>query len=326
MHPSLKLSNLDRLPDELRVRAKAAAGGSAEERAHFAMRFVPHLPPDVPLESLPFLLPVFCAILDLSLLDTVSNQLDSPIMTGDAHLRTVGIFCTLRAILALMEHHAIPSAALGDLWTLIWPWMELLDRHHDTVRTLHFLPDVYMHTIFIPLIIGILHKHPQASQSMHATPRLCGVIGKGWVQMLRAANFTKPELGGIYHFLGIWFSETECSPAAFDELVIGVGGTHRDLVALIFELMSRFLPTPDAPLTAETISCLGALFRVRWLYYWNLRGIESGISRYPSIVQHHHRAYICFMGVGLQRPSGRRKCADNGFPCPSGLLVLISIP
>ncbi|KAJ6506824.1 hypothetical protein C8R45DRAFT_922986 [Mycena sanguinolenta] len=142
---------------------------------------------------------------EIALLDTMSNQLDSPIMTDETEtrLRAVEIFYTF---------------PLGDMWTLMWPWMELLDRHHDT---LHSLSPEDMHTIFIPLIVGILHKYRQVSRSMHATPRLCYVIGKEWVQLLQTANFNALE--SIYRLLSIWFSNRNCRPTSFDELVIGVG-------------------------------------------------------------------------------------------------------
>jgi hypothetical protein len=105
------------------MRASAASSGSTQE----IMGLVNELPNIAP-EKLPFLFPVFYGILDLALIPTVLNRPDSPMDHPTIRLRIVGILFSLCGVSQLGENESVPSAAFLNLWTRIWPWIELLDQ------------------------------------------------------------------------------------------------------------------------------------------------------------------------------------------------------
>ncbi|KAJ6506823.1 hypothetical protein C8R45DRAFT_1176165 [Mycena sanguinolenta] len=284
MHPTFDLSNLDLLPHPFRTPAKVAiaASGSAEERAGFIMGLailVCDKIPDMPQENLSLVLPVFPVTLDPALLRTVPNQLDSGIVPHDTRLRVFGMIFTVRATALLLARDAVPLAALGDLWTLIWSWMKLLEKRHDVVQavqadivqTFQLRSGGYLRSV-ITSVFGLLLKYDQMVRLMHVSPGVCAVVGRERHRLAKTSPH-EADLYRVYQFLERWFTRVGWSPASFEELVLTSGGAREDLAVLVLKPVFTFLLAPDAAVNMrdQTVHTLGALF--------NFVGHTTGVFR-----------------------------------------------
>ncbi|KAF7350708.1 hypothetical protein MSAN_01631800 [Mycena sanguinolenta] len=257
MHPALEPSNLDRLTKGLRTRAKAAIAGSADQRLQFVLLLTKKMS-DWPSEDLPLLLPIFGIILDPTNIDTALNQLDSPTVQPDSDVRVVGALFSLRGIQLLMARDAVPSEVLGELWTLMWPWMEFMDEHRDFLPTIDLLAAAPRHSLFMSLI-GMFLADVHVASLIHTSPGVCAVVGSGWLHLTKTKS-DPDELAKIYQFLELWFAEREWTAASFDALVMGSGGTRNDLALHIIAPVLRSLPRLDTMVTDHTVFNIGAVF------------------------------------------------------------------
>ncbi|KAF7341838.1 MYND-type domain-containing protein [Mycena sanguinolenta] len=254
MHPSLELSILDRIPMPFRIRAKGAVAGSAEDRLAFVV-FSCQKMPDMSPEHLTFILPVLFAILEPDFLKIVPNELDSAVVPFDTGVRVTGILVTLRAISEILGRKGVPSGAYSDLWTRIWPWIELLDDH-ETIQTIDFLPAERGYRLYTSLIYSFL-RNDEATEAVYTSSGVCAVVGRAWNYAVITRDDT--ELAKIHQLLECWFTRRGWSRNSFEELVIAAGG-RRDLGAIVLAPVLRLLHTLGVKMTDDAICSLSALF------------------------------------------------------------------
>ncbi|KAJ7211775.1 hypothetical protein GGX14DRAFT_623535 [Mycena pura] len=113
MHPSLKLSNLFRLPEYLKQRANSAAQGSFEDMLYLVEELS-----NQPESIRRLMTPVFYGTLDPADVAAL-HQLDS--------LDTDGLA-------ALIADRSVPREAYHDLWSRIWDWITFLDAFREHLR------------------------------------------------------------------------------------------------------------------------------------------------------------------------------------------------
>ncbi|KAF8206863.1 hypothetical protein K438DRAFT_2013906 [Mycena galopus ATCC 62051] len=255
MHPCFELSNLARLSLSLRMRARAALSGSADE----SKMLVNDLP-DIAPQFRPFLLPVFYGILDLARIPEILNQLDSESsMDFDAiQNQILEMLMILRGIMQLGDFGDIPSAAFMDLWMRVGPWIFFLDEYRDHLPGLDLLPAPAGYTLFLSLF-RLLRGNTEVAQLMDTTPAsLCVVVGRAWYQIVHAED--RERLQNVSYFLGLWSRDPDEIAAVFEGLVSGAGGASTDFASLVASHLNFVLPSADSTITPETLYHLIGVF------------------------------------------------------------------
>ncbi|KAK6974577.1 hypothetical protein R3P38DRAFT_2668309 [Favolaschia claudopus] len=264
MHPSLRLSNLSKLRRSIRSLAIAAASTnpSLEERQRFA-----NVTQDLSIEDRALLLPAFYAILDpVRIPGIVSRLHEEELHADDIITDTFSAFVTLRNVIDVIMDHSLPAAALRDLWTRFWPWIEFLDEYHDTLSLVD-------HTSVTPAeeysaYVSLCYAFDEADKSVRELMRgsmknLCRIVGKALrILHLSQRPLTSEEDAGLSymtHFFRSWFSQEDSDWSAFDDLLLGSGGTVTHLACLVVELANRYI-TEGAENLEHSVATLGNLF------------------------------------------------------------------
>ncbi|KAF8209629.1 hypothetical protein K438DRAFT_235221 [Mycena galopus ATCC 62051] len=244
MHPSLKLSNLSRLPPFLKRRATAAASGSAEEALALAIGLA-----DIAPSNLLLLLPVFYALLDATQIPGIFNHLDSSStrIQDDIRVRIAQILFHLRAIAQIETRVTIPLAVFMDLWIHIGPWIEFLDEYRDHLPGLDVLSPVTRYSMFLSLL-RFMRRDGRVSHLINTSVALCVVVGRAWHHLIHA---NETNLENVSHFLASLFEASPRDVPAFEGLVAGAGGTCVDLALLVVSHLNRVVPSPDSIITEQ---------------------------------------------------------------------------
>ncbi|KAF7342925.1 MYND-type domain-containing protein [Mycena sanguinolenta] len=244
MHPSLNVSNFSRLPPFLRKRAVAAASGSQED----ALALLKDVT-DVAPNYRPFLLPVIYTVLNPARIPMILSRFDS---SGSASINSDILatrFC-LGGLLRLRQSKAIPIGAFADLWTVVWPWIEFLDEYEESLGV-DMAPAMARYEVLVSLI-RFLHDDESAMQLIDSTPGVHVVVARAWSYFV----IHGPETGmsNVSYFIArLWKNPTTWDSAAFDELIVGAGGTRMDLASVVVSHLKRVLPHPYSRVTRDTV-------------------------------------------------------------------------
>ncbi|KAF7348040.1 MYND-type domain-containing protein [Mycena sanguinolenta] len=252
MHPSLNISEISKLPTALRMRASAAASGSHQE---FAALF--NNLRKIDTEQLPFLLPVFYATLSSARIPSILATFDA---SGWLSIKrsVVQGFNSICGLLHLARFKAIPPDAFIDLWKAVWPWVLFLHEYDEILAGTEFFTADKRFLSFMRLI-RVLHDDEAANRMIGSPPSLYVFVGRAWRHLLDI----KSDIGlvDVSHFLRFLF-ENEWNSAAFDDLIVGCGGTMMDLVTTVVLHIQRTLPSPNSPITPHIGSHLLGVHRI----------------------------------------------------------------
>ncbi|KAJ6481983.1 hypothetical protein C8R45DRAFT_1151310 [Mycena sanguinolenta] len=250
MHPSLRLSNFSKLPPSLKTRAISAASGALKE-THALHNDLPH----VPHRHLLLLLPAFFAPLDPARISAILTRFDS---SGWLSIRAdvVQAHMCLGAICQLGASMVIPTDAFPDLWRRVWPWIEFLDEYHEPLSGDGLLDGLMdgetQYTAFLSLM-RFLHNNVPTGPMTDPPTGMYVVVGRAWRHLLHGED-TLRGMPEVSHFIGLRLNNTTWNSAAFEELVVGAGGTRTDLASMVVSHIKRFLPDGNAVVTEETYS------------------------------------------------------------------------
>ncbi|KAJ6467243.1 hypothetical protein C8R45DRAFT_1019527 [Mycena sanguinolenta] len=246
MHPALNVSNFSRLPLTLRKRAEAAVSGSHEE-----IMSLFDDPENIAPAHLRSLLPVPYSVLNPARIPEILAQFDT---SGWRSIRRY-IFqahTSIRSILVLFSSEAIPLGASVDLWEAVWPWIAFLNEYEQSLSSGkdsigEESPNAYKRYL---ALIRYLEKDETARQLIYSTAGLYVVVGRAWPYLIHADAET---LYSVSHFLAQWFGPDQWNPAAYEDVIVGCGGSRMDLATLIVSQIQRMLPRPDSTVTENTV-------------------------------------------------------------------------
>ncbi|KAJ7649424.1 hypothetical protein DFH06DRAFT_1208212 [Mycena polygramma] len=175
-------------------------------------------------------------------------------------VRIAQVIVCLRGISSLGVLRSIPKAALVDLWHRVWPWIEFLDQYGDNLPGLDGLPATDRYALYMALF-RIFRGDVRANKLMDWTSGSHLVTGRAWRYLIHTEEHE--GFGDVSYVLAMWFKHEKWDPVAFEELVIGTGGTRMALASLVVAHLQRLVPHPDSVLTEQTLPHLvGILFLI----------------------------------------------------------------
>ncbi|KAJ7174740.1 hypothetical protein C8R46DRAFT_1081667, partial [Mycena filopes] len=250
MHPSLRLANLYKLPFSTKQLAVAVASSQRTFDDVYALfQAVPLLPENLQ----PFVLPAFYASLDPAKIPAILDSLDSATSPDDVEaigLRMVQIDISLSSIAIMMSIQHIPEAAFPELWPRIWQWIEFRHTYEEHLPDLSSLSRS-RYAVDMEILRWTVRSEPAAAL-MWATPHLCTVVARAWAHLIH-----EPDDEGFddcCKYLGYWIITSRTwGTEVFEDLLLGVGGTRRDLAAVLMLHMKRAVPSRDSEITGNTL-------------------------------------------------------------------------
>ncbi|KAJ7884626.1 hypothetical protein B0H14DRAFT_2564334 [Mycena olivaceomarginata] len=252
MHISLERVYVNNLPRREKaspsVEALNALDGSPAIRAAFAFKYSQ----GQALASSVHRLPVYFGILDTALV----FPLDDPplVQSPDAQDRITAAFYGLMAISKLLHRALIAVSALPDLWLRVWPWIQLLNIHEFEVQPILRTP---MSALSVSMFFYFGGDHPYVTQIRCNSPGMAVLFVRASQRVLRGTPPLEydPNLGRICVCL-----ENYCTNgpplSVIDDLILGAGGTPRDLALFLASILARLCPHVDKPPTPNNIDNL----------------------------------------------------------------------
>ncbi|KAJ7267804.1 hypothetical protein C8J57DRAFT_1469258 [Mycena rebaudengoi] len=271
-HPALELNMLAGLHWRIRARALAVGTGGNSEEFQAMVRLV-----ETDAEARKFLLPVFYAGLDTQPIGLLLEGLHRSCCFDDEYCINCSeslerrdsrryynllsenlnrvVWC-MRAVFLLTTFDSIPSLAVPDLWSRIWPWIQFGDTYRDNLPYLKVVAEMDgYHRIFFTAMV-LLHRiaRRDSSDCVFETPGLPQFVVSMWDSALREPSFL-PETS---------FSELCLHIGAhlerhFDDAIDGASG-RTGLALLVVKQIDFIYNHPyDAKNIAGLSSLLSAL-------------------------------------------------------------------
>ncbi|KAF7324232.1 MYND-type domain-containing protein [Mycena sanguinolenta] len=201
--------------------------------------------------------PVFYAALDPTRIPLVLARFDSSGWTSIKR-DIIHVHRSLCGVLHLARLQAIHRGAFVDLWNTVWPWVVFLDEYEESIALDDILRAEIRYLRFMRLI-RFLHDDEATNRIIASPSGLYVVVGRAWRHLVHAKS--DGGISDVSHFLRFLF-DNDWDAAAFDELIVGCGGTRLDLAALIVSHIQRLLPSAHSSVTSETIC---HLMGIRWI-------------------------------------------------------------
>ncbi|KAK6974560.1 hypothetical protein R3P38DRAFT_3132859 [Favolaschia claudopus] len=256
-HPSLNLSNVNNLALSFQRRARAAASGDSPNDT---LELVNGLY-GMAKKDLPFLVPVFYATLNPSGIPRLLAQVNAQTHVNNfasqsiLQLYVVQALFSLRGISFLALRDMIATEALPDLWDRVVPWMQFLDEYREHLTGVEKLPQDVRYSLWLYLI-RFFRKHEAIDKSIDSSFGLCVVVGRAWGHILAAKDkveVIEEGLRDISQLVGFWFRKKTWNAAAFDELLVGAGGSRTQLASLVIDHLQYIVPSPETDITQDKI-------------------------------------------------------------------------
>ncbi|KAJ6463125.1 hypothetical protein C8R47DRAFT_1225248 [Mycena vitilis] len=176
----------------------------------------------------------------------------SPTRTG-----TSGIFVVMRGLVDLAAYKAVPAAAFPDIWARVWPWIEFQDEYRDYVPGIDLLPETERYSLYMALL-DFLGGNALENRLTDTTVGSYVVAGRAWRCLIHAEE--DRGFDHVCHFLAAGLLRSDkWDPRPFEELVMGAGGTWRDLAWLVVTHIERVIPRVIAD---HTVHHLGAILHL----------------------------------------------------------------
>ncbi|KAJ7652639.1 hypothetical protein B0H17DRAFT_1186443, partial [Mycena rosella] len=224
MHSALALKHLTKLPTALRKRAMAAAGGDTEE-----LRALTAVKPSTTNAS--HILPLYYAGLDDSAIPSLVAQLDCsedlPLLTR----RLSRIVLCLQGLLLLDSKDSLPgpSSVWPHIWRRVWPWLDFLNIHRDTLPQ---LPNIsYIHPLSL---VNVLGKNEETAKLIHLTPGFRILAFRFWTLSFDQTHLV--SIQGAFEVFCVYMQNcllTITEDHDFEEAIEGSGGSRTSLARLL---------------------------------------------------------------------------------------------
>ncbi|KAK7006258.1 hypothetical protein R3P38DRAFT_2555800 [Favolaschia claudopus] len=262
MHPSLQPSNLARLLPSLRQYANAAVSGSTEA----TMAIIEGVLKQPNPQKLPLVLPVIYAALDPAKISLYLNLIDGS--TSPADFQRNGIVWqqsmektfVLRCLWDISQENSFPVDALIDLWPRAWAWIQLLDELGSLVPG--SVPIQARYGVFVSAF-RLFRGNREVDRLMKETPKVFDILGRAWSMSLNEDKWDDDEryteahrlgnLSDVSNLLSSWFRFQPWGSFAFEQLILGAGGTRTHLASLVVSQITVALPNPDTTATDSNI-------------------------------------------------------------------------
>ncbi|KAJ7866418.1 hypothetical protein B0H14DRAFT_2573420 [Mycena olivaceomarginata] len=176
------------------------------------------------------------------------------VQSPDAQDRITAAFYGLMAISKLLHRALIAVSALPDLWLRVWPWIQLLNIHEFEVQPILRTP---MSALSVSMFFYFGGDHPYVTQIRRNSPGMAVLFVRASQRVLRGTPPLEydPNLGRICACL-----ENYCTNgpplSVIDDLILGAGGTPRDLALFLASILARLCPHVDKPPTPNNIDKL----------------------------------------------------------------------
>ncbi|KAJ7729915.1 hypothetical protein B0H16DRAFT_1775396 [Mycena metata] len=271
MHPFLRVSNLSKLPTSTRVISlprvntsiivlhlkQLAYAAASSRRTYLDVRSLSQAVSDLPDQLQPLALPAFYVTLDPSDIPVILEGLDSPTLLEDVkalHLRINQVDISLLSIATLLSvaFDHIPPLAFLDLWPRTRRWIDFRCTYQEHLPAVSIAKP---YTVYLQ-IFWWFARSPQVAGLVNATPGVLNLVGR---VMHESDSFQWCK------YLVHWFQQNQAlEHRDLEELIMGAGGTRRDLASVILLHLNRAVPTPEYDVTADSaLNLLGALLLVR---------------------------------------------------------------
>lgn len=272
MHPSLRLSNLARLPASRRVslplfprteahsrqnQAHAAARGSLEDMGRLIDSFVPQ-------DNWPrAIVPVFYVNLNTADIQTLQHGGGSQFIASD--LRRVRLtIAAFHGLVFLVYHEFVEPGAYVDLWPRIWEWIKFLNTFREHLSDPSRLHPQY--SCYISLIRNLWERaNEETRQLITQTSGLRMVLGWAWVLFLDMNDTGRLiDVSAILNFDKVGAASS--NSAHLEEYAAGVcerrPGT--DLASCVVRHLQLAFRSPNsAPSPAAPTHLLGVFYFLR---------------------------------------------------------------
>ncbi|KAF7300523.1 hypothetical protein HMN09_00936800 [Mycena chlorophos] len=247
MHHSLRLSNLAKLPPELKARAERAC---EEEGSYDDLLFVLDETRllEMKRKTRQRLLPLFNAILyppnipTLHELDDEAER-ESNVTARPLDTRITRVMLALRGLGMLIGDNDVPAGAAFDLWPSMLEWVSFLGQFQHRIFRPHTSIAEQYKTL---LSIAGLRKHDEAGPRKLASTSTGWriLVTRAWPVFLETADYVGLWLN-TYH-LWLDFAKPSTIPEVFlDEYVLGAGGSFADFATILVAHLEYMIPEGD---------------------------------------------------------------------------------
>ncbi|KAJ7488169.1 hypothetical protein FB451DRAFT_1529283 [Mycena latifolia] len=244
MHPSLSLSNIQKLPSSLKELALVASKepdspSQADLRSTTLSQIYMQLhdlldgnrrPTVSQLRAARLLLPLFHGILDP---EKIRQE-----MEHDATTMLIGR-TALRALWVLSKHSLVDVVAIPEIWPRTWAYIQLHHRHVQS-RSAHDADAAIICATHLNLIWALAFDSNPHHEIPHpvidATPGLRQLLAELWERATESQHFRDISAAPLHQLL-LYFTAVRTNPSHLEELVEGAGGSLASLGALIVKYL-----------------------------------------------------------------------------------------
>ncbi|KAF7308053.1 MYND-type domain-containing protein [Mycena kentingensis (nom. inval.)] len=313
MHPVFQISNVAKLPQDLKSTAMAALQGSLPALARLPRQ-------RVAAQRLPNLTPVYYEALDTSAIDDLMAAMES----GNQIAFTNLVSRPILGLLGFLQvKGTIPKPAYPELWPRLWTWITLLDSLRSQVPLPQYTALVPCHPSQIS-IIALAIAEEEASPECHLDEEehsegLLRLAGSIWAELLDAAVASLPPkvdiLGGataLAEFAGglrkgLLLSTT--NPDLLSDLAAAVGSwdmlaqvivRHLELV-----LSEHSSPNPLSNIHTAYLQPIAIILNQTYMNCYLLRRALAAAGVVPVLVR------ICRIMASFPLPHGSNRALDK---------------
>ncbi|KAK7002291.1 hypothetical protein R3P38DRAFT_3042262, partial [Favolaschia claudopus] len=216
MHPSLQVSNLDRLPIPIRRVAKALIAGppSTETLQRFSELS------QRPEINLDIFLPAFYVLLDPLRVPPIDALED---FDDEIYGLLLGVLIALQAMTAF----EIPMDMFLDLWPRMSTWCDFLFAHEEFLSTALNLGSLDRFWLGLMGVCGYMSNHAPNKSIILSTPRICVLAARAYRCFCQTSDFVNER---AFYMICQTFIEGR---VGLEEVLEGISGTISDLARLI---------------------------------------------------------------------------------------------
>ncbi|KAJ7669867.1 hypothetical protein DFH06DRAFT_1468633 [Mycena polygramma] len=247
MHPSLRLSNLNRLPISSRRITQAACDNPSRENIE---RFVALTDGMSTRKQHLEMLPVYYCLLDPTRIPS-SDELENSASNSENAVIRNAIVPALLAVEVLFDL-PIPPAAGADLWPRFWPWVQFQFLFYTDIARFDIdLPSEEEFCVGVIIFTGCISPHEPTEQLIVSTPGFQAFVVRTWAILLHTGKDN--QAARAEGFTNVFLLLT---PTCFDEIIAGAGGTVEDLAALVIAQVAVAMVDRDDVLSDDQLSPL----------------------------------------------------------------------
>ncbi|KAK6981563.1 hypothetical protein R3P38DRAFT_2664070 [Favolaschia claudopus] len=228
MHPALDPANVANLPTQLRSIAENVLAGSESIPAFRKLgSMLPVLPPSQAVHTLPCIF----ANLDSSRIPSVS-ELDSLLDGSRLSVVELGLHAAT-ALAYFAKSSMIPADACPLIWSHLWMWMQFLFEYWEFLPANRVVNGGFTTTTEFSrlqvLNIAKLCEHPPTMNMIRSTPGVPRILAMAWISTITNTHgYPERQVAEVCDIV-LMLPPGPSTPAVFDEIVDGVGGSVDDL-------------------------------------------------------------------------------------------------